>query len=258
MPTTIRLRPACRAAPSDPMVSASTQEAPPCSRPNGWMLPATGIVATTSDPDADWTLMPIRCARVPSAVVTATILSSISWFIRTSRSIARFTSRVSCAGRAPRKRVPCAWRASPEVAPKSTPPHATPQDGEKFLSHFGHIGVTWVVLTLTIQVGTCSMKGAHYARDRKTATSPSLGHHGAGSHGGDRGWGIPGSYQGKRREQRTGILERPLQQPSHTYGRALRLTRGGHPVQQHAGADVQVHADQLPRPADPAPHLRRH
>ena len=78
MPTTTRPRPACRAAASDPMVSASTHEAPPCSRPYGWTLPATGIVATTSVPEADRILMPMLCARVPSAVVTAMILSSIS------------------------------------------------------------------------------------------------------------------------------------------------------------------------------------
>src|SRR5437773_11636036 len=100
MPTTTRLRPACRAAPSDPMVSARTQEAPPCSRPYGWMLPATGIVATTSDPDADadTILMPMLCARVPSAVVTATILSSISWFIRTSPYRRSLGPRQGCHG----------------------------------------------------------------------------------------------------------------------------------------------------------------
>src|SRR6266436_8624492 len=54
-------------------------------------------------------------------------------------------------------------------------------------------------------VETCSLKGAHYAQYRKTATSPSLRHHGAGPHGGDRGRGIPGGHPGQRSEQRIGI-----------------------------------------------------
>ena len=68
------------------------------------VLPATGIVATTSDPDADRTLIPMRWARVPSAVVTATTRSSISWSIRTSpgRRSAHIT-RVPWAGRASQK-----------------------------------------------------------------------------------------------------------------------------------------------------------
>ncbi len=63
------------------MVSASTQDAPPCSRPCGWVLPSTGMVATTRDADADTIVMPIRPASVPSATVTAMILSSVSWSI---------------------------------------------------------------------------------------------------------------------------------------------------------------------------------
>jgi hypothetical protein len=45
------------------------------------MLPSTGMVATTRDADADWILMPMRPASVPSATVTAAILSSVSWSI---------------------------------------------------------------------------------------------------------------------------------------------------------------------------------
>src|SRR6266700_3805186 len=230
MPTTTRPRPACRAAPSDPMVSASTQEAPPCSRPNGWVLPATGIVATTSAPDADRILMPIRCARVPSAVVTATILSSISWFIRTSSS---------------RSLGPCQGCHGPGGRHKSgTRSHVpariatlTASNSVTVWSYRGDFGL----VSAHNSGWNLFMKGAHYARDRKTATSPSPGHHGASPHGGDRGRGIPSSHPGQRREQRIDIiLERPLQQQSHSYGRTLRLTCAGHPVQQHAGADVQV------------------
>ena len=65
------------------MVSASTQDAPPCSRPCGWVLPSTGMVATTRDADADAIVMPIRPASVPSATVLAVIFSSVSWSIRT-------------------------------------------------------------------------------------------------------------------------------------------------------------------------------
>src|SRR5579875_3491298 len=47
MPTVARSGPACSAEPSEPSVSARTHEAPPCSSPYGWVLPATGIVPTT-------------------------------------------------------------------------------------------------------------------------------------------------------------------------------------------------------------------
>ena len=60
------------------MVSASTQDAPPCSRPAGWVLPCTGMVATTRDADADTILMPMRPGSVSSATVTAMIVSSVS------------------------------------------------------------------------------------------------------------------------------------------------------------------------------------
>ena len=54
----------------------------PCSRPWGWVLPSTGMVATTRDADADRIVMPIRPASVPSATVLAMIFSSVSWSIR--------------------------------------------------------------------------------------------------------------------------------------------------------------------------------
>ena len=67
------------------------------------------------DADADRILMPMRCARVPSAVVTATILSSISWFIRSSpyrRSLGpHHKGAMGPAG---------VWKVAPEV----TRPHA--------------------------------------------------------------------------------------------------------------------------------------
>jgi hypothetical protein len=55
-----------------------TQEAPPCRRPKGWVLPSTGIVATTCVADADWILTPIRPASVPSATVIVMARSSSS------------------------------------------------------------------------------------------------------------------------------------------------------------------------------------
>src|SRR5215469_8123888 len=60
MPTVTRPGPACSAEPSEPSVSASTQDAPPCSSPYGWVLPSTGMVPTTRSGDAATILMPIR------------------------------------------------------------------------------------------------------------------------------------------------------------------------------------------------------
>src|SRR5262245_51471758 len=64
MPTVTRSGPPCRADPSDPRVSASTHDAPPCSRPYGWMLPATGMVPTTRSALASRIVIPIRSASV--------------------------------------------------------------------------------------------------------------------------------------------------------------------------------------------------
>ena len=62
--------------------------------------------------------MPMRCARVPSAVVTATILSSISWFIRTS-SIPR--------ARSAHLKGAMGLAGVTKVAPEVTRPHALPR-----------------------------------------------------------------------------------------------------------------------------------
>ena len=45
------------------------------------------------------------------------------------------------------------------------------------------------------------MKGAQHARDRKTATSPSVGHHRARHHGGDRRGRVLAATQGQCGEQ---------------------------------------------------------
>src|SRR5687768_17921597 len=62
-PRTALPGPACSEAPIDPSVSASTTDAPPWSRPYGWVLPSTGIVATSRSGVASTTSMPIRCIR---------------------------------------------------------------------------------------------------------------------------------------------------------------------------------------------------
>ena len=64
-PTATRSGPACSADPIDPSVSASTTEAPPCSRPYGWVLPSTGMVATSRCGAASTISMPIRSVSVP-------------------------------------------------------------------------------------------------------------------------------------------------------------------------------------------------
>src|SRR6266498_3834355 len=55
----------CITAPTDPSVSASTHDAPPCSSPYGWVLPSTGIVPTTRSGDASLISTPIRSPSEP-------------------------------------------------------------------------------------------------------------------------------------------------------------------------------------------------
>src|SRR5215475_12752908 len=63
-PTGVLPGPACSTAPSEPSVSASTQDAPPCSTPAGCVLPATGIVPTTRPAEASTSVIPIRSTSV--------------------------------------------------------------------------------------------------------------------------------------------------------------------------------------------------
>ena len=53
------------ADPIEPRVSASTTDAPPCSRPNGWVLPSTGMVATTRSAATSTSCTPIFSLRRP-------------------------------------------------------------------------------------------------------------------------------------------------------------------------------------------------
>ena len=50
-------------APMEASVSASTQEAPPCHRPIGWVLPSTGIRPTTLAGVSSITSKPIFASR---------------------------------------------------------------------------------------------------------------------------------------------------------------------------------------------------
>ena len=65
MPTGNRPGPACIAAAIEPTVSARTAEAPPCSNPYGWVLPATGMRATTSSGPARSSSIPMVVASGP-------------------------------------------------------------------------------------------------------------------------------------------------------------------------------------------------
>src|SRR6478735_3596382 len=67
-PTATRPGPAWICAPMEPSVSASTTLAPPWSSPYGWVLPATGIVATRRSGETSVISMFIRSMRVPSAI----------------------------------------------------------------------------------------------------------------------------------------------------------------------------------------------
>src|SRR5690606_12184015 len=65
MPTAARPGPACSVAAIDPRLSASTAEAPPCSSPAGWVLPATGIVPAVRSAPISVSSMPMRSSSVP-------------------------------------------------------------------------------------------------------------------------------------------------------------------------------------------------
>ena len=50
----------CAYEPSEASVSASTQDAPPCQSPKGWVLPSTGIRPTTRSEVSSSSSNPIR------------------------------------------------------------------------------------------------------------------------------------------------------------------------------------------------------
>ena len=64
-PTASRSGWAWSAEPTEPRVSASTTEAPPWSSPYGWVLPSTGIVATTRSAEISTSSMPILSLSPP-------------------------------------------------------------------------------------------------------------------------------------------------------------------------------------------------
>jgi len=66
IPTAARPSPAYVMAAIEPSVSASTADAPPCSRPYGWVFPATGMVPTVRSAEDSVTTMPMRSMRVPA------------------------------------------------------------------------------------------------------------------------------------------------------------------------------------------------
>src|SRR5215470_4533069 len=86
MPTVTRSGPACSAEPSEPSVSASTHDAPPCSSPSGWVLPATGMVPTTRRAVASRILIPIWSMSVSllRAMYSSVIRCALSWSTATS------------------------------------------------------------------------------------------------------------------------------------------------------------------------------
>src|SRR5918997_2499905 len=70
MPTARRSGPTPRIAAHDPIVSTSVQVAPPCSRPNGWVLPSTGMVATSRSGPPDRQYAHLGSAPMSAPVAT--------------------------------------------------------------------------------------------------------------------------------------------------------------------------------------------
>src|SRR3954469_9753598 len=100
-PTAMPPSPACSVAPIEPTVSARTTLAPPCSRPKGWVFPATGIRATTRSGEASRNSISIRSPREPLLI----LLSSSTSSLRPASSIS-LPIGVSDAG----PRLPCVSR----------------------------------------------------------------------------------------------------------------------------------------------------
>ena len=97
------------------------------------------------------------------------------------------------------------------------------------------------------------MKGAQYARDRKTATSPRAGRHRAGRHGGDSRRRVPSGHPGQAATHHSPPRpeRRPVRQQAvlRQHGRAVHR-------QEHRG--LPLHAQQRQGHERPDPHLRRH
>src|SRR3954453_2119185 len=100
-PTAMPPSPACSVAPIEPTVSARTTLAPPCSRPKGWVFPATGIRATTRSGEASRNSISIRSPKEPLLI----LLSSSTSSLRPASSIS-LPIGVSDAG----PRLPCVSR----------------------------------------------------------------------------------------------------------------------------------------------------
>src|SRR5215472_12262465 len=100
MPTVTRSRPACRAEPSEPSVSARTHDAPPWRSPYGWVLPATGMVPTTRWAVASRMVIPIRSTRVSllPARYASVICRAMSCSTATSRLKAGVRRRTGSLG----------------------------------------------------------------------------------------------------------------------------------------------------------------
>ena len=65
--------------PNDASVSASTQEAPPCHSPYGWVLPATGIRPTTRSGVSESSSKPILVSRALFSSAYSAGMSCRSW-----------------------------------------------------------------------------------------------------------------------------------------------------------------------------------
>lgn len=75
-PTALRPGPAWITAAHEPNASAKATDAPPCSSPNDWRLPSTGIVATTRCADCSRMRTPIFSSSSPSSIVHPLPVSS--------------------------------------------------------------------------------------------------------------------------------------------------------------------------------------
>src|SRR5690625_617541 len=75
-PTAYAVAPAWMAAATEPRLSARAQDAPPCSRPKGWVFPSTGMRATTRPRPTSRYVTPSRssrAARAASGMVTGVV-----------------------------------------------------------------------------------------------------------------------------------------------------------------------------------------
>ena len=120
MPTATRAGPACRRCRTTRGSRPATTDAPPCRRPYGWVLPSTGMVATTRSGDHSVRTIPRRSTRVP-ADIEAPGRASSGWAVRPCVDPSESARRHRRGRRSARTRLTAVTSDRPTLAPPRRP-----------------------------------------------------------------------------------------------------------------------------------------